>query len=178
MPGKLRLTPESLDVFRLAAQCAVAEGKAEITDDHLVLSIFRDEAGIGRAALVKMGVEAGTIDAQLGLDGIDTGVVLEEDSGVVYQASKDRIRKVVNDATHIALGKFGTNDIKPEHLLLALSPDESTNAAHLINWGYEPQTTTTEMPGIKATVTSYGQRPLEIAVIQELTLRYNHHSLS
>lgn len=172
MPGKLQLTPESLDVLKSAAQYAAADGKAEITDDHLVLSIFNNEASIGKAALVRMGVEADTIDAQLGLAGINPAGVSEGDSGAVYQASKDRIRKVVNAATHIALGRFGTNDIKPEHLLLALSPDEGTHAAQLINWDYEPQTTTTEIPGIRATVTSYGQRPLEVAVIEE------HNSLS
>src|SRR5438552_724371 len=120
-----QLTIKSQEAIQEAQRGARARGNPELTPDHLLLALLRQNEGVVIPILQKLGVNPESIAKDLEAD-LDRRPKV---SGASADAAPSReLTRVFDRAFEIAR-EFGDEYISTEHLLMALSEPEAGDAS-------------------------------------------------
>ncbi|HXI14650.1 MAG TPA: ATP-dependent chaperone ClpB [Thermoanaerobaculia bacterium] len=123
-----KLTVKAHDALSEAQRLASASGNPEVTPEHLLIALIRQDEGIVQPLLGKLGVNAATMEAEL------SGEVarLSRVNGASAEpAISHSLRKVV-DAAFAAAEEFRDDYVSTEHFLLGLAGSKDNAAGQLL----------------------------------------------
>src|ERR1700754_267508 len=123
-----KLTVKAQEAVAEAQNLARGAGNPELTPEHLLLALVRQDGGIVAPILNKLGVPPGTIEAE-------TAAVVAKSSKVGGASAEpitgSTLRKVF-DAAFSAATSFNDEYVSTEHVLLALAEVKESNAAQIL----------------------------------------------
>jgi ATP-dependent Clp protease ATP-binding subunit ClpA len=158
--SQLHFTSEANGVLSRAEVIASYNGDTELRDDHLLLGILEQAEGIGAVALSELGVTKQTAQEATKLH------VPEADNEPLYPVPRSaEAKETIIRAAKVAMGRFGTHGIKPEHVLLGIARDPETPVGQLLTFPTEDVVQATDFEKMKLVVTTQGPDPLEESVI-------------
>jgi len=115
-----KLTLKAQEAFQEAQALAVQHQHQSVDAEHLALALLRQEGGVARPLLEKLGADPDAIGRDL--EG-ELGRMAKVSGGASYGASiAGRLQKVFNDAFDKA-DKMGDEYVSTEHILLALAEE-------------------------------------------------------
>ena len=123
-----KLTVKAQEAVVEAQNLARGAGNPELTPEHLLLSLVRQEGGIVAPILTKLGVTPGTVEAEVAAELAKFSKVggASAEPGV-----SSSLRKVFDSAFESA-ESFNDDYVSTEHLLLALADAKNTTAAQVL----------------------------------------------
>ena len=123
-----KLTVKAQEAIQEAQNLARGAGNPELTAEHLLLALVRQEGGIVAPILNKLGVAPGTIEAEV-------AAAIAKFSKVGGASAEPMIasamRKVF-DAAFQSAENFNDEYVSTEHLLLAIAETKDTTAAQIL----------------------------------------------
>ena len=123
-----RLTVKAQEAVVEAQNLARQSGHAEVTPEHLLLSLLRQDEGIVVPIINKLGVSPSAIEVELASELSTRSKVggASAEPGV-----SPKLRKVFDDAFSAA-ETFKDDYVSTEHLLIALTEAKGTEAADVL----------------------------------------------
>src|SRR3954471_134234 len=117
-----KLTVKAQEAIAEAQNLARGTGNPELTPEHLLLALLRQEGGIVAPILNKLGVSPGTVEAEVAAEVAKFSKVggASADPGV-----SNALRKVF-DAAFQSAENFNDEYVSTEHLLLAIADTKNT----------------------------------------------------
>src|SRR6266496_726277 len=112
-----KLTVKAQEVISEAQNLARGAGNPELTPEHLLLSLLRQEGGIVTPILNKLGLNPGTIEAEVAAEVAKYSKV----GGASAEPMVSNPLRRVFDAAFKAADDFKDEYLSTEHLLLALA---------------------------------------------------------
>src|SRR5687767_13701249 len=123
-----KLTVKAQEAVVEAQNLARGAGNPEVTPEHLLLELVRQEGGIVSPILNKLGVAPGTIEAEVAAEVAKYSQVGGASAEPMLAAS---LRKVF-DAAFAAAEQFNDEYVSTEHLLLAITEVKQSTAAQVL----------------------------------------------
>ncbi|MGZ5432524.1 MAG: Clp protease N-terminal domain-containing protein, partial [Thermoanaerobaculia bacterium] len=151
-----KLTVKAQEAFGEAQNLARGAGNPEVTPEHLLLALVRQDAGIVSPILNKLGVPPGTIEAEI-------AAVVSKYSKVGGASAEPMVstslRKVF-DSAFSAATNFNDEYVSTEHFLLALSDVKESNAAQILRrHGVVPDAVLKALQSVRGTQRVTDQNP-------------------
>src|SRR5215470_6967027 len=115
-----KFTIKAQEAIQQASGLAGQHGNPEMLPLHLLAALLRDQEGIVTPVLAKLGVNAGTLQAQI-MERIDR---LPKVSGVAAQPHLSAAMSRVLDQAFKEADTFKDEYVSTEHLLLAMVRDK------------------------------------------------------
>ena len=123
-----KLTVKAQEAVVEAQNLARGAGNPEVTPEHLLLALLRQEGGIVAPILTKLGVTPGTVEAEVATEAARFSKVGGASAEPMVSSS---LRKVFDSAFQAAQ-TFNDEYVSTEHLLLAISDAKGTTAAEVL----------------------------------------------
>jgi ATP-dependent Clp protease ATP-binding subunit ClpB len=124
-----KLTVKAQEAFAEAQNLARGAGNPELTPEHLLLALLRQEGGIVTPILNKLGLQPGQIEAEITADVAKYSKVGGASAEPMISSS---LRKVF-DAAFEAATQFNDEYVSTEHFLLAIAKVKETTAAKILS---------------------------------------------
>ncbi|MDQ6799653.1 MAG: ATP-dependent chaperone ClpB [Acidobacteriota bacterium] len=124
-----KLTVKAQEAVSEAQNLASGAGNPEVTTEHLLVALLRQEGGIVTPILNKLGVNAGTIEAE-------TAAEIAKFSRVGGASAEPMISATLRkafDGAFKAADDFKDEYVSTEHLLLAIAQTKEATAAKLLS---------------------------------------------
>jgi ATP-dependent Clp protease ATP-binding subunit ClpB len=123
-----KLTVKAQEAVAEAQNLSRGAGNPEVTPEHLLIALLRQEGGIVVPILTKLGLQAGQIEAETAAEVAKYSRVGGESAEPIIGSS---LRKVF-DAAFSAATQFNDEYVSTEHFLLAIAQTKQTNAARIL----------------------------------------------
>jgi ATP-dependent Clp protease ATP-binding subunit ClpB len=123
-----KLTVKAQEAISDAQNLARGAGNPELTPEHLLLSLLRQEDGIVTPILNKLGLNPGTIEAEIAGEVAKYSKVGGASAEPMIASS---LRKVFDKAFEAAT-QFNDEYVSTEHFLLAIAQTKETTAAKIL----------------------------------------------
>ena len=123
-----KLTVKAQEAVVEAMNLARGAGNPETTPEHLLLSLLRQDGGIVVPILNKLGLNPGTVEAEVAADTAKYSKVGGSSAEPMVSSS---LRKVFDKAFDLAT-QFSDEYVSTEHLLLAVAETKDTTGAKVL----------------------------------------------
>ena len=123
-----KLTVKAQEAFVEAQNLARGAGNAELTPEHLLMSLLRQEGGIVAPILNKLGVSPGTVEAEIAAEVAKFSKVGGASAEPMVSPS---LRRVL-DAAFESATQFNDEYVSTEHLLLGIGQVKESTASKLL----------------------------------------------
>ncbi len=124
-----KLTVKAQEAVSEAQNLARGAGNPELTPEHLLLALLRQEGGIVTPILNKLGLQPGQIEAEVTADVAKYSKVGGASAEPMVASS---LRKVFDAAFEVAT-QFNDEYVSTEHFLLAIAKTKETTAAKILS---------------------------------------------
>ena len=151
-----KLTVKAQEAVVEAQNLARGAGNPEVTPEHLLLELVRQDGGIVAPILNKLGVAPGTIEAEVAAEIARYSKVGGASAEPMVSSS---LRKVF-DAAFSSAESFNDEYVSTEHLLLATADTKSTTAAQILRrHGVVPDAVLKALQSVRGTQRVTDQNP-------------------
>ena len=123
-----KLTVKAQEAVAEAQNLARGAGNPEVTAEHLLIALLRQEGGIVVPILTKLGLQAGQIEAEVAAEVAKYSRV----GGASAEPMVGSTLRKVFDAAFNAATQFNDEYVSTEHFLLAIAQTKETNAARIL----------------------------------------------
>src|SRR6185436_18223419 len=123
-----KLTVKAQEAVVEGQNLARGAGNPEVTPEHLLLALVRQEGGIVTPILNKLGVAPGTIEAEIAAEVAKFSKVGGASAEPMAASS---LRKIF-DAAFQSAESFNDEYVSTEHLLLAIAESKNTTASQVL----------------------------------------------
>src|SRR5689334_12830174 len=123
-----KLTVKAQEAIAEAQNLARGAGNPEVTAEHLLLALLRQEEGIVTPILNKLGANPAAIEAAVAAE---VGKYSRVGGASADPMISSSLRKVF-DAAFEAATRFNDEYVSTEHFLLAIAGAKETNAAKVL----------------------------------------------
>src|SRR5688572_14422611 len=123
-----KLTVKAQEAVVEAVNLARGAGNPETTPEHLLLGLLRQEGGIVAPILNKLGLNTGTIEAEIAAEVAKYSKVGGSSAEPMVSSA---LRKIFDKAFDSAT-QFGDEYVSTEHFLLAIAQTKDTTAAKVL----------------------------------------------
>jgi len=123
-----KLTVKAQEAVAEAQNLARGAGNPEVTPEHLLLALVRQEGGIVSPILNKLGVTPGTVEAETAAAAAKFSKV----GGASAEPMVGSSMRKVFDAAFSAATNFNDEYVSTEHLLLAITEVKESTAAQIL----------------------------------------------
>ena len=123
-----KLTVKAQEAVAEAQNLARGAGNPEVTAEHLLIALLRQEVGIVVPILTKLGLQAGQIEAEVAAEVAKYSRV----GGASAEPMVGSTLRKVFDAAFSAATQFNDEYVSTEHFLLAIAQTKETNAARIL----------------------------------------------
>ena len=123
-----KLTVKAQEAVAEAQNLARGAGNPELTPEHLLLALVRQEGGIVSPILNKLGVTPGTVEAEIAAELAKFSRV----GGASAEPGVSSTLRKVFDAAFESAAQFNDEYVSTEHLLLAIAGAKNTTAAEVL----------------------------------------------
>jgi len=123
-----KLTVKAQEAVAEAQNLARGAGNPEVTAEHLLIALLRQEGGIVVPILTKLGLQAGQIEAEVAAEVAKYSRV----GGASAEPMVGSTLRKVFDAAFSAATQFNDEYVSTEHFLLAIAQTKETNAARIL----------------------------------------------
>jgi len=123
-----KLTVKAQEAVAEAQNLARGAGNPEVTAEHLLIALLRQEGGIVVPILTKLGLQAGQIEAEVATEVAKYSRV----GGASAEPMVGSTLRKVFDAAFNAATQFNDEYVSTEHFLLAIAQTKETNAAKIL----------------------------------------------
>ncbi len=151
-----KLTVKAQEAVVEAQNLARGAGNPEVTPEHLLLELVRQDGGIVSPILNKLGVAPGTIEAEVAAEVAKYSKVGGASAEPMVSSS---LRKVFDSAFSSA-ETFNDEYVSTEHLLLAISDNKNTTASQILRrHGIVPDAVLKALQSVRGTQRVTDQNP-------------------
>jgi ATP-dependent Clp protease ATP-binding subunit ClpB len=123
-----KLTVKAQEAIAEAQNLARGAGNPELTPEHLLLALVRQEGGIVAPILNKLGVAPGTVEAEVAAEVAKFSKV----GGASAEPMVSSALRKVFDAAFQSAESFNDEYVSTEHLLLAIAEAKNTTASQVL----------------------------------------------
>ena len=123
-----KLTVKAQEAIAEAQNLARGAGNPELTPEHLLLALVRQDGGIVAPILNKLGVAPGTVEAEIAAELAKFSRV----GGASAEPDISSTLRKVFDAAFQSAEQFNDEYVSTEHLLLAIAGTKNTTAAEVL----------------------------------------------
>jgi ATP-dependent Clp protease ATP-binding subunit ClpB len=123
-----KLTVKAQEAVAEAQNLARGAGNPELTPEHLLLALLRQEGGIVAPILNKLGVAPATVEAEVAVEVAKFSKV----GGASAEPGVSSSLRKIFDAAFQSAEQFNDDYVSTEHLLLAISEAKGTTAAQVL----------------------------------------------
>jgi len=123
-----KLTIKAQEAVGEAQNLARGAGNPEVTPEHLLLALVRQEGGIVSPILTKLGVTPGTVEAEVAAELAKFSKV----GGASADPMVGNALRKVFDAAFQSAETFNDEYVSTEHLLLAIAEQKQTTASQIL----------------------------------------------
>ena len=123
-----KLTVKAQEAIAEAQNLARGAGNPELTAEHLLLALMRQEGGIVTPILNKLGVTPGVVEAEVAAEVAKFSKV----GGASAEPGVSSSLRKIFDAAFKSTEQFNDEYVSTEHLLLAISDAKGTTAAQVL----------------------------------------------
>jgi ATP-dependent Clp protease ATP-binding subunit ClpB len=123
-----KLTVKAQEAVTDAQNLARGAGNPELTPEHLLLALLRQEAGIVVPILNKLGLNPGTIEAEVAAELAKFSKV----GGAAAEPMASTVLRKVFDKAFEAADEFKDEYVSTEHFLLAITEVKQSTAAQIL----------------------------------------------
>src|SRR6476659_8911739 len=123
-----KLTVKAQEAVAEAQNLARGAGNPELTPEHLLLALLRQEGGIVTPILNKLGLNPGQIEAEIARE---LGKLAKVGGASAEPMVSSSLRKVFDKAFESAT-QFNDEYVSTEHFLLGIAQTKETNAAKIL----------------------------------------------
>jgi ATP-dependent Clp protease ATP-binding subunit ClpB len=123
-----KLTVKAQEAITDAQNLARGAGNPELTPEHLLLALVRQEGGIVAPILNKLGVAPGTVEAEIAAELAKFSKV----GGASAEPGASSSLRKVFDAAFESAEQFNDEYVSTEHLLLAIAGAKNTTGAEVL----------------------------------------------
>jgi ATP-dependent Clp protease ATP-binding subunit ClpB len=123
-----KLTVKAQEAVAEAQNLARGAGNPEVTAEHLLIALLRQEGGIVVPILTKLGLQPGQIEAEVAAEVAKYSRV----GGASAEPMVGSTLRKVFDAAFNAATQFNDEYVSTEHFLLAIAQTKETNAAKIL----------------------------------------------
>src|SRR5512142_3044181 len=151
-----KLTVKAQEAVAEAQNLARGAGNPELTPEHLLLALLRQEGGIVVPILNKLGLNPGTIEAEVASEVAKYSKVggASAEPGV-----SSTLRKVFDEAFKLA-AQFNDEYVSTEHFLLGIAQTKEPTAAKILaRHGAVPDALLKALQSVRGTQRVTGQNP-------------------
>jgi len=123
-----KLTVKAQEAVAEAQNLARGAGNPEVTPEHLMIALLRQDGGIVGPILTKLGLQPGQIEAE-------TAAEVSKFSRVGGASAEPMIGSVLRkvfDAAFTAATQFNDEYVSTEHFLLAIAQTKEATAAKIL----------------------------------------------
>src|SRR5207253_3650477 len=153
-----KLTVKAQEAVGEAQNLARGAGNPELTPEHLLLALLRQEGGIVSPILNKLGLNPATIEAQIAGEVAKYSKVGGASAEPMTSSS---LRKVFDKAFDSAT-QFNDEYVSTEHFLLAIAQSKETTAARILaRHGAVPDAILKSLQSVRGTQRVTDQYPEE-----------------
>src|SRR5687768_15332322 len=124
-----KLTVKAQEAFVDAQNLARGAGNPELTAEHLLLALLRQEGGIVSPILNKLGVTPGVVEAEIAAELAKFSKV----GGASAEPGISSALRKIFDSAFKSAEQFNDEYVSTEHLLLAISDAKGTTAAQVLD---------------------------------------------
>ncbi|MCU1245754.1 MAG: clpB [Acidobacteria bacterium] len=124
-----KLTVKAQEAVAEAQNLARGAGNPEVTPEHLLLALLRQDGGIVAPILTKLGLTPGSIEAEIAIEVSKYSKVGGASAEPMISSS---LRRIFDGAFKVA-DDFKDEYISTEHLLLAIAQNRETTAARVLS---------------------------------------------
>src|SRR5687768_1322695 len=151
-----KLTVKAQEAVVEAQNLARGAGNPEVTPEHLLLELVRQDGGIVSPILNKLGVAPGTIEAEVAAEVAKYSKV----GGASAEPMVSSALRKVFDSAFSAAETFNDEYVSTEHLLLATSDNKNTTAAQILRrHGVVPDAVLKALQSVRGTQRVTDQNP-------------------
>src|SRR5882757_5864148 len=123
-----KLTVKAQEAVAEAQNLARGAGNPEVTPEHLLIALLRQEGGIVVPILTKLGLQPGQIEAEVAAEVAKYSRV----GGASAEPMTGSTLRKVFDAAFNAATQFNDEYVSTEHFLLAIAQTKETTAAKIL----------------------------------------------
>jgi ATP-dependent Clp protease ATP-binding subunit ClpB len=123
-----KLTIKAQEAIAEAQNLARGAGNPEVTAEHLLLSLIRQEGGIVTPILNKLGLNPGSIEAEVAAE----IAKFSRMSGAAAEPQVSSTLRKVFDAAFVSAEEFKDEYVSTEHLLIGIADAKDATAAQLL----------------------------------------------
>ncbi len=123
-----KLTVKAQEAIAEAQNLARGAGNPELTPEHLLLALVRQDGGIVSPILNKLGVAPGTVEAEIATELAKFSRV----GGASAEPGVSSTLRKVFDAAFQSAEQFNDEYVSTEHLLLAIASTKNSTAAEVL----------------------------------------------
>jgi ATP-dependent Clp protease ATP-binding subunit ClpB len=123
-----KLTVKAQEAIAEAQNLARGAGNPELTPEHLLLALVRQDGGIVSPILNKLGVAPGTVEAEIAAELAKFSRV----GGASAEPGVSSTLRKVFDAAFQSAEQFNDEYVSTEHLLLAIASTKNSTAAEVL----------------------------------------------
>ncbi|HKR62537.1 MAG TPA: ATP-dependent chaperone ClpB [Thermoanaerobaculia bacterium] len=151
-----KLTVKAQEAVSEAQNLARGAGNPELTPEHLLLSLVRQDGGIVAPILNKLGVNPGTIEAEIASEVAKFSKV----GGASAEPGVSSSLRKVFDAAFQSAENFNDEYVSTEHLLLAIADTKNTTASQVLRrHGVVPDAVLKALQSVRGTQRVTDQNP-------------------
>ncbi|HET7435162.1 MAG TPA: ATP-dependent chaperone ClpB, partial [Thermoanaerobaculia bacterium] len=151
-----KLTVKAQEAVAEAQNLARSAGNPELTPEHLLLALVRQDGGIVAPILNKLGVNPGTIEAELAAQVAKFSKV----GGASAEPGVGPNLRKVFDSAFSSAEQFNDEYVSTEHFLLAISDAKGTTAADVLRrHGVVPDAVLKALQSVRGTQRVTDQNP-------------------
>src|SRR5687767_15184472 len=151
-----KLTVKAQEAVVEAQNLARGAGNPEVTPEHLLLELVRQDGGIVSPILNKLGVAPGTIEAEVATEVSRYSKV----GGASAEPMVSSALRKVFDSAFSSAETFNDEYVSTEHLLLAISDNKNTTASQILRrHGIVPDAVLKALQSVRGTQRVTDQNP-------------------
>ena len=151
-----KLTVKAQEAIAEAQNLARGAGNPELSPEHLLLALLRQEGGIVAPILNKLGVNPGVVEAEVAAEVAKFSKV----GGASAEPGVSSSLRKIFDAAFKSAEQFGDEYVSTEHLLLAIADAKSTTASTVLRrHGVVPDAVLKALQSVRGTQRVTDQNP-------------------
>jgi ATP-dependent Clp protease ATP-binding subunit ClpB len=151
-----KLTVKAQEAIAEAQNLARGAGNPELSPEHILLSLLRQEGGIVAPILNKLGVNPGVVEAEVAAEVAKFSKV----GGASAEPGVSSSLRKIFDAAFKSAEQFGDEYVSTEHLLLAIADAKGTTASTVLRrHGVVPDAVLKALQSVRGTQRVTDQNP-------------------
>jgi ATP-dependent Clp protease ATP-binding subunit ClpB len=151
-----KLTVKAQEAIAEAQNLARGAGNPELSPEHVLLSLLRQEGGIVAPILNKLGVNPGVVEAEVAAEVAKFSKV----GGASAEPGVSSSLRKIFDAAFKSAEQFGDEYVSTEHLLLAIADAKGTTASTVLRrHGVVPDAVLKALQSVRGTQRVTDQNP-------------------